>query len=201
MFDLAVAQPTIERLGAGVVGAYFQVDDRDTTGAGHLLLPLNQTPPYPQPAGSGLYRKQVQMGPLGIKLHNGEANQPARVPGREDIAVVPTNMRGDPTRSPRPRQPVLNQVTRHERDTLRIAQPREFQFSVAMDLIVEESPWIMIPNNLLSSGLAAFYALAQRRQLSPATLTPQLSFSPFAYTPGILWYDTDDFRTSDTLGR
>ena len=130
MFDVAVAQPTVECLGSNVIGAYLQVDDRDTTGAGHLLLPLNQPPPYPQPAGSRLDCKQVQMGPLGVKLHNGEANQPPGVPGREDIAVAPTNMRGDPTGGPRPRQTVLNQITRHERDTLRIAQPREFQLSV-----------------------------------------------------------------------
>ena len=81
MFDLAVAEPAVERLGAGIIGAHLQVDDRDASGARHLLLPLNQTPPYPQPAGSRPDRKQVQMGPFGVKLHDGKADQLPLMPG------------------------------------------------------------------------------------------------------------------------
>ena len=79
-----------------------------------------------------VYSQQVQVRPLGMKLHDRKAGQAALGPGRQHGRFRLTDGVGNPLRGPGPGQPGLDQIARHQRDASGVSPAGQFQLQAVV---------------------------------------------------------------------
>src|SRR5690606_9182541 len=183
---LAIAELRVELAGARVAFAELEPHEENSGRARGRLEPLEQPSADALQPIAGMHGEQVQVRVRVEELHDAEACDAATVARDDDGALRMPDAAHDPGLRPRPRQPVLDQRSRHLRDLRRVIAPCESQSDVHGSSIVPAcAPRHdrCLPRSRPSCSPPAARRGSARRSSSLAATVARCSFAPSLRRP------------------